>query len=50
MRKPKKPKVSASAQTWVRFDERHKLWEQKCRAIDAEKKRKESLISKYLGY
>jgi len=47
-KKPKKPKHSASVKSWEGYDYRMKMWEQKCRNIDAGKKKKESLINKYM--
>lgn len=46
-KRPKKPKMSASPATWQRFDERMKDWEKRCREIDSDKKKKESIMKKY---
>jgi len=57
-RAPKKPKASAPASAWIKFDERMKAFEKKereklaeytrkCAAIKSAKSRKESLIKKY---
>jgi len=44
---PKKPKASASPETWARFDQRVKDWRSKCKSIVASKKKKEAIIKKY---
>lgn len=46
-KRPKKPKMSASAKVWDNFDRRYKAWEAKCRAIDAKHNMKEKLMQKY---
>ena len=46
-KRPKKPKMSASPTAWQRFDERMKDWEKRCREIDSDKKKKESIMKKY---
>jgi hypothetical protein len=46
-KKPKKPKASAAPKVWFNFEERMKLWEGKCRKIDADHKHKENIQRKY---
>lgn len=44
---PKKPKASASPQTWSNFEDRVKDWRKKCKDIMASKKKKETIMKKY---
>lgn len=46
-KRPRKPKASASLQTWMNFENRYKAWQKKCSDIKNAKKKKESLIKKY---
>lgn len=48
-KKPRKPKASASFNTWQNFDIRFKAWEKKCSDIKNAVKKKETLIKKYAG-
>ena len=45
--KPKKPKVSASAAAWEKFDDRMKAYNKKCADLISARKKKDSLIKKY---
>lgn len=49
-KKPKKPRASASVQTWMRFEDRVRAWQKKCNEIKAGFKKKESLIKKYSSF
>lgn len=44
---PKKPKQSASAKTWEKFDERYKAWEKKHKEKITLENKKKALIKKY---
>lgn len=46
-KKPRKPRASASINTWMGFDARYKAWQKKVSDIKSAKKRKETLIAKY---
>lgn len=45
-KKPKIPKKSASLNTWLKYEQRLKEWQQKCKDIDNAKKRKEEIIKR----
>lgn len=51
---PKKPKASASLNTWLRFEERVKDWKKRCSDIEkaknkkkADKARRNAIVRKY---
>jgi len=45
-KKTKMPKQSAPLSTWLRYEQRMKEWEQKCKDIDNAKKKKLEIIKK----
>lgn len=45
-KKPKMPKKAASLNTWLKYEQRLKEWQQKCKDIDNAKKRKEEIIKR----
>lgn len=46
-KKPKAPKASASLSVWERYEQRVNEWKKKCTQIDADERKRKSLINKF---
>ncbi len=46
-KRPKRPKASATIKSWEKFDDRMRNWDKRCKQIEADKKKKETLQRKY---